>query len=350
MMEYELLKDIAKITMGQSPSSSSYNENGDGLPFFQGNADFGEVYPTVRIWCDNVKKVAHKDDILVSVRAPIGAVNMANHDCCIGRGLAAITVNKPEDREYIFRLLKAQNKKLNQMGTGSTFKAIGKKVLENIQVPILSKDEKIRAMQILKRIESLAGARKSQLFQLDSLVKARFVEMFGDVSKYELKSLAEVTEVIAGGDKPKDISENLTEEYCYPVYANGVANEGLQCYSKGYRVEKEAVTISARGTIGATFIRKPFFTPIVRLIAVVPNREVNVTYLKYAIDALRTSSTGSSQQQLTIPNVKKEMIAVPPLEKQKEFEQFVRQSDKSKVVVKKISKFHNISQEMCVND
>lgn len=159
---------------------------------------------------------------------------------------------------------------------------------------------------------------------------SQFIELFGDVGKYELKSLAEVTEVIAGGDKPKDISENLTEEYCYPVYANGVDNEGLQCYSKEYRVEKEAVTISARGTIGATFIRQPFFTPIVRLIAVVPNREVNVTYLKYAIDALGTSSTGSSQQQITVPNIKKEMIAVPPLEKQKEFEQFIWQSDKSK--------------------
>ncbi len=154
--------------------------------------------------------------------------------------------------------------------------------------------------------------------------------MFSGEGKYEMKSLAEVSEVIAGGDKPKDNSEEPSEAYCYPVYANGIEAEGLQCFSKEYRVEKPAVTISARGTIGATFIRKPYFTPVVRLIAVIPNEEVNVTYLKYAIDALRVSSTGSSQQQLTMPNVKKEMIVVPPLAMQQQFEQVVQQSDKSK--------------------
>ena len=76
-MEYKALKDIAKITMGQSPDSSSYNEDGDGIPFFQGNADFGEVYPNERIWCKAPKKIAEPGDILISVRAPIGAINYA---------------------------------------------------------------------------------------------------------------------------------------------------------------------------------------------------------------------------------------------------------------------------------
>ena len=208
-------------------------------------------------------------------------------------------------------------------------------VFNNLPFKLFPIERQQKIALTLNTISTLINDRQKQLQYLDGLIKSQFIELFGDVGKYELKSLAEVTEVIAGGDKPKDISENLTEEYCYPVYANGVDNEGLQCYSKEYRVEKEAVTISARGTIGATFIRQPFFTPIVRLIAVVPNREVNVTYLKYAIDALGTSSTGSSQQQLTVPNIKKEMIAVPPLEKQKEFEQFIWQSDKSRLAVQK---------------
>lgn len=82
-MEYKALKDIAKITMGQSPDSSSYNEDGDGIPFFQGNADFGEVYPSERIWCNDPKKIAEPGDILISVRAPIGALNYAKDRCCI---------------------------------------------------------------------------------------------------------------------------------------------------------------------------------------------------------------------------------------------------------------------------
>ena len=71
------LDEICSINMGQSPDSSSYNETGDGLPFFQGNADFGEIHPNVRIWCSEPTKLANPGDILISVRAPIGALNIA---------------------------------------------------------------------------------------------------------------------------------------------------------------------------------------------------------------------------------------------------------------------------------
>ena len=83
------LSEVCNITMGQSPDSSSYNQKSDGIPFFQGNADFGILYPTVRTWTTSPKKIAKKDDILISVRAPIGALNYANIECCIGRGLAS---------------------------------------------------------------------------------------------------------------------------------------------------------------------------------------------------------------------------------------------------------------------
>ena len=154
--------------------------------------------------------------------------------------------------------------------------------------------------------------------------------MFGNEEKYPTRELSEVAEIIAGGDKSKDNSDVKTDEYCYPVYANGVENEGLQCFVKEYRVDKEAVTISARGTIGATFVRKPFFTPIVRLITVIPDDSVDATYMKYAIDLVGVSGNGSSQQQLTVPNVNKVKIPVPELELQKRYTEIVKQSDKSK--------------------
>ena len=370
-MEYELLKDIAKITMGQSPSSSSYNENGDGLPFFQGNADFGEVYPTVRIWCNNVKKVAHKDDILVSVRAPIGAVNMANHDCCIGRGLAAITVNKPEDREYIFRLLKAQNKKLNQMGTGSTFKAIGKKVLENIQVPILSKNEKIRAMQILKRIESLVGARKSQLFQLDAFVKARFVEMFGDpvknTKKFGLIKLSDLGLLERGKSKHRPRNDPALLGGPYPLIQTGeVTNSGV--YIKDYSSTYSDLGLAQshmwpKGTLCITIAANIAQTAILNfdacfpdsVVGFIPNdNSISTIYLHYWFTffqkILDAQAPQVAQKNINLKILSNLKVIVPPLLLQQEFASFVHQVDKSKVVVKKISKFHNISQEMCVND
>lgn len=119
------LEEICAINMGQSPDSSTYNEDGNGLPFFQGNADFGEIYPAVRMWCSEPTKIAREKDILISVRAPIGALNIANCECCIGRGLAALTVN--EDicaQEYLWHVLSGKVDELNSKGTGSTFKAI----------------------------------------------------------------------------------------------------------------------------------------------------------------------------------------------------------------------------------
>ena len=138
-MNYVMLKDVCAIHMGQSPDSNSYNGNGDGIPFFQGNADFGERYPITKKWCSAPTKMASPEDILISVRAPIGAINYAKENCCIGRGLAAITPDKTKvSSEFIFWLLKGKNAELNRKGTGSTFKAIGRKILEEILVPDIS--------------------------------------------------------------------------------------------------------------------------------------------------------------------------------------------------------------------
>ena len=137
-MEYIALKNICKINMGQSPDSSSYNDNKDGIPFFQGNADFGEKYPVTRVWCNAPIKVAQPNDILISVRAPIGALNFAKEECCIGRGLAALTPDRSKvSLEFIYWVLKWKKAELNSKGTGSTFKAISRKVLEETLVPAI---------------------------------------------------------------------------------------------------------------------------------------------------------------------------------------------------------------------
>ena len=202
--------------------------------------------------------------------------------------------------------------------------------LKNYEFELPESGQQKELVDLLWAMTRAKKAYQNLLRQTDELVKSQFIEMFGGEVEYDIKPLSEVSEIMAGGDKPKDNSEIATEEYRYPVYANGVDNEGFQCFAKEYRVGKPAVTISARGTIGATFIRKPYFTPVVRLIAVIPNASVNVTYLKYAIDSIGISGTGTSQQQLTVPNIKKEAIPVPPIELQIEFEQLVEQSDISK--------------------
>ena len=178
-MEYIALKDVCKINMGQSPDSSSYNENEDGIPFFQGNADFGERYPVTRVWCNAPTKVAQPEDILISVRAPIGALNFAKEECCIGRGLAALTPDRNKvSLEFIYWLLKGKNKELNSKGTGSTFKAISRKVLEEMLVPDMDIEKQHECAEILEKIYSIIQKQKKELFHLDNLIKARFVDLF----------------------------------------------------------------------------------------------------------------------------------------------------------------------------
>ncbi|MBQ8411652.1 MAG: restriction endonuclease subunit S, partial [Ruminiclostridium sp.] len=158
------LSAICEINMGQSPESSSYNEVRNGLPFFQGNADFGEIHPSVRVWCTEPKKIAKCNDILISVRAPIGALNIANIECCIGRGLAALTVNdKICSREFLWYALESNVDLLVSKGTGSTFKAIGKNVLYDLEIPLPPLETQKQIAAILDKVTDLINKRKQQL-------------------------------------------------------------------------------------------------------------------------------------------------------------------------------------------
>lgn len=211
------LDEICSLNMGQSPDSSSYNEIGDGLPFFQGNADFGELHPKVRIWCNAPTKIAHAGDILISVRAPIGALNVADRDCCIGRGLAALTVDEALcNSGYLWYAITNKVDELNSRGTGSTFKAISKNVLGETEIFLPPFDKQLQIAAVLDKLTGLISLRKQQLAKLDELVKARFVEMFGEPianqKKWPVKRLANIAELITNGTTPKGGSENYRHQ------------------------------------------------------------------------------------------------------------------------------------------
>lgn len=119
------LDEVAKITMGQSPPGSSYNSSGQGVPFFQGKAEFGIQHPTVKKWTTAGTKFADAGDILMSVRAPVGPTNIANIDCAIGRGLAAIKADSNQIMQpYLLLFLKHIQSSIESRGKGSTFDAI----------------------------------------------------------------------------------------------------------------------------------------------------------------------------------------------------------------------------------
>ena len=100
-MVIKKLKECCTIIAGQSPASKYYNTTGEGIPFFQGKTDFGEMYPQIRVFCTQPTKITEKDDILLSVRAPVGPTNLAPGKVCIGRGLTAIRPDKTLDLKYV---------------------------------------------------------------------------------------------------------------------------------------------------------------------------------------------------------------------------------------------------------
>ena len=127
-----VLENCFDLIMGQSPPSDTYNDEQNGLPFFQGSADFGLRYPTNRKYCTEPTRIAHTDDTLISVRAPVGAINMAWETCCIGRGIAALR-HKTSSRSFTYYCMWSLQKDLKQYESmGTVFGAVTKKQLENI--------------------------------------------------------------------------------------------------------------------------------------------------------------------------------------------------------------------------
>ena len=126
------LSDIAEVTMGQSPRGSSYNETHDGAVFYQGRGEFGCRFPIQRLYTTEPKRMARKNDVLMSVRAPVGDLNVAYEDCCIGRGLASIHSSYPSFCLYLMRSLRAQLDSYN--GEGTVFGSINGKALKALPI------------------------------------------------------------------------------------------------------------------------------------------------------------------------------------------------------------------------
>lgn len=181
--EYDRCKlcDIADITMGQSPSSSAYNDEGEGLPFFQGKADFGKKQTVVRHYSKEWTKTAKAGDVLMSVRAPVGPVNIASVDCCIGRGLCAINSKKGKaNNEFLFNALSVMEDEISGMGTGSTFKAITKENVYNILLPSAPIQLQNDFSDYSHKIDDLKAEIQKCVSFLEELLNKKMNEFFGD--------------------------------------------------------------------------------------------------------------------------------------------------------------------------
>ena len=177
------LENICTIILGQSPPSSTYNSLGNGIPFFQGKSDFGDLYPKTRMYCSVPKKIAEKEDLLLSVRAPVGSTNLSLERCCIGRGLAAIRpIEQNMNIKWFIYFFRHVENHLESLGTGTTFKAISGKQIKELEIiiPPLNEQKRIvsKIESIFGRIDAIEKQVNDSLIKLDHLKKSVLKKAF----------------------------------------------------------------------------------------------------------------------------------------------------------------------------
>ncbi|MBN9483995.1 MAG: hypothetical protein BGO70_10345 [Bacteroidetes bacterium 43-93] len=340
-MRLERLDKIAEIIAGQSPPSETYNKEGIGLPFFQGKADYGEMYPKVRYWCSVPTKLSYPNDILISVRAPVGPVNINNVKACIGRGLSAIRPIYENQTLYIYYYLKAIESDIARLGVGSTFTAITQKDLSGIKIPIPEdiNDQK-RIASILGKAEKLIAQRKETIKLLDEFLKSVFLHMFGDPVRnekgWEMERLDKYIHDIKSGssssDNPKDKNWEGIEAKILKVSAvsSGEFNpleyktiDWSQLGNKLLSPQEEDLLFSRANTrelVGSTCIVDKNYPDLYlpdKLWIIVPYDYRLKYYLHYLLQnkgfkqRLTSNATGTSGSMLNISMAKLSSLLIP---------------------------------------
>ena len=336
---------VADLIMGQSPPSNTYNNSRIGLPFFQGKTDFGSHYPSVRVWCSKPTKVAEKDSILFSVRAPVGDINIASESCCIGRGLAAIKGTKVE-QAFLYQTFKFVKHRFQLLAQGSTFEAVSGGEMRDFKLilPPLPEQKKIAA--ILTSVDTVIEKTQAQIDKLKDLKTGMMQELltkgighteFKDSPvgripvEWEVKDLGDLAFKIEGGGTPprknpdywgkgypwatvkdlKSIRLSSTEE---SITKTGLINSSSKLVPAG------TVILATRMAVGKAVVFDCDVTINQDLKAFYPKEKLNNKFLLqwylYKSKYIASLGTGSTVKGIRVDDLKLLTIAVPPYDEQ----------------------------------
>ncbi len=345
------LSEVAEIIAGQSPPSSTYNSEGDGVPFFQGKADFGELFPTIRAWCTEPKKMAKEGDILISVRDPVGPTNVCSTDACIGRGLSAIRAGDQLFSKYLLHYLRYIEPILSRQGVGSTFSAITQKDLRKIQIPLPPLEEQKRIASILDKADELRQKRKKAVEKLDELAQSIFLDMFGDPvtnpKGWEIHKFSSVGVLKRGKSKhrPRNAPELLGGPYPL-IQTSEVANSGgyITHYSQTYsEIGLRQSRMWPKGTLCITIAANIAKTGILLLdacfpdsiVGFTPNNLSNAEYIRILLTFLQRMiedrAPESAQKNINLKILGDLDIPIPPIDLQLKFSSIIRLLYKNKL-------------------
>lgn len=356
------LDQIAEVTMGQSPDSSSYNSVGKGIPFYQGKTEFTDKYigqPST--WCTSPTRIAKENDILMSVRAPVGNVNIATEECCIGRGLSSIRPQNGFNSEFIFEALEQKKEELENKATGSTFKAINKDIVLSIQIPNTSISIQKEYSNFVKQIDKSKFLLQQILEKFELLKKSRFIEMFGSVnfdnSKFTIIKLGDAAKV---GSSHRVFTNEFVDKGV-PFYRGTEISElsngakpskpfyiSLEHYKKISNDDTKPQigdilmpSICDKGQLWLVDTNLPFYYKDGRVLCISPNKNLFVpAFLHYflkikTISEYKKIGSGSTFAEFKIFQLKNINVILPPKNQQEKFSEILKQIDKSKLIIQK---------------
>ena len=340
------LENVATILLGLSPPSSTYNFIKDGLPFFQGKADFGRVHPTTRVWCTQPKRIVEENTLLLSVRAPIGSVNITTKKCSIGRGLAGIKPIGKMETKFFFYFFHHIRTKLEMLGTGTTFMAIRGKDIRKLEInlPPLNEQKRIvsKIESIFSQITTLEESLKSAKSQMEqykqSVLKLAFkgkLVLRRPGMSWECFKISEVSELIGGGTPSRKQSKYFGGDIVWltpteisktkiVVMTNSrekITKKGLE-RSSAKIIPKDAVLLTSRASIGYVAIAGANLTTNQGFMSFVCNNNIYNYFLAYWFVSnkrlLEQSASGTTFKEISKSKMRKLSISMPSIPEQKQ--------------------------------
>lgn len=269
-------------------------------------------------------KLLPKHTVLFSSRAPIGYVVIADNEIATNQGFKNIICDEEKSHyRYFYYLLKLKASYIESLSSGSTFSEASGSLMKSIEVSIPDSLQEQKAIaSILTTFDDKIELLQAQNETLETIAQTIFKEWFGkyqvgdELPKgWRVENLGNVSLLSAGGDKPINVSLTSNEINNIPIYSNGITADGLYGYTDTPKVTEECITVSARGTIGFVCLRTKPFVPIVRLVTVIPKKNcLTSKYLFFWLKNANIDGTGTTQQQLTVPDFKRTEIIIPRFE------------------------------------
>ncbi len=367
--EVEPLPEISEIIPGNSPPSSTYNDIREGLPFFQGNSQFGHLHPQADTWCSDPRKEAKNNDVLISIRAPVGDLNIADRNCCIGRGLAALRPKRVNGLYLYYHFAERQDW-LSRLATGSTFKAITKGDLQNLDVPFPPSDQQKKIASVLYNVDQAIQkaeniARQAERVK-EGLIQEFYSEGYYDHEKWqevdkqdayvmtradeipaewEIRQLDEIADIKTGHTPSTSVDEywdgdiswvdihDLTqlEETVIETTDDTITQEGLE--NSGAKLLPEGTLVLCRtGAIGETAILgKEMATDQDQVTFECDESVVLPRYLMYlfefATPQLQRLSAGSTHDKIQLHFFSDLEIPLPSLDEQQKIVEAIESVD-----------------------